>query len=138
MWHGPSLSDLIGDVTAEDAAAHPVEGAHSIWELVLHMTAWTEIVHERLAGSAKAEPTTEEDWPPVRDRSPDGWRSAVERLKDAHRILAAEVSKLDDSSLIGRVPGRDHTVLTMVHGVTEHDAYHGGQIAILKRALKRS
>src|SRR2546426_6708392 len=33
MWHGPALADLIGDVSAEQAAARPVAGAHSIWEL---------------------------------------------------------------------------------------------------------
>lgn len=137
MWHGPALADLIGDVSAEDAAAHPVAGAHSVWELVLHMTAWTEIVRQRLTNASPVEPTTEQDWPRVRDTSPEDWRAAVERLKDAHRELAADVAQLDDSRLIGRVPGRDHTVLAMVHGIVEHDAYHGGQIAILKRALQR-
>ena len=137
MWHGPSLADLLGDVSASQAEEYPIGGAHSIWELVLHVTAWTEIVRERLAGSAKAEPTAEEDWPPIVDKSAEGWRAAVERLKDAHRELAAEVAALDDSQLIGRVPGREHSVLMMMHGVVEHDAYHGGQIALLKRALER-
>ena len=137
MWHGPPLVDLVGDVTHEQAADHAIAGAHSIWELVLHVTAWTEIVRERLVGSAKGEPTPEEDWPPVRDRSADAWRGTVERMKEAHRELAADVAKLDDSQLIGRVPGKDHSVLVMLHGVVEHDAYHGGQIAVLKRALER-
>ena len=135
-WHGPPLADLLTDVTAEQAAEHPIAGAHSIWELVLHATAWTEIARERLAGSAKGDPTPEEDWPPVPDRSADAWRTALERLKEAHRELAHEVSRMDDSTLIGRVPGKDHSVLTMMHGIIEHDAYHGGQIAILKRALE--
>lgn len=137
MWHGPSLMDLVGDVSAAQAAERPIAGAHSIWELVLHMTAWTEITRERLVGSAKADPTPEEDWPPLNDRSPEAWRATVERMKDAHRELAADVAKLGDSDLIGRVPGKDHAVLTMVHGVVEHDAYHGGQIAILKKALAK-
>ena len=135
MWHGPALADLLDGVTAEQAAARPIAGAHTIWELVLHATAWTEIARERLAGSAKADPTPEEDWPPVADTSPDAWRAAIERLKEGHRELAAEVARMDDSTLIGRVPGKDHSVLVMMHGIIEHDAYHGGQIAILKRAL---
>ena len=134
-WHGPSLRDLLAGVSATQAAARPIAGAHTIWELVLHATAWTEIARERLAGSAKGDPTPEEDWPPVRDTSADAWRSALERLKEAHRELAAEVARMDDSTLIGRVPGKDHSVLVMMHGIIEHDAYHGGQIAILKRAL---
>jgi uncharacterized damage-inducible protein DinB len=135
MWHGPALADLLDGVTAEQAAARPIAGAHTIWELVLHATAWTEIARERLAGSAKADPTPDEDWPPVADTSPDARRAAIERLKEGHRELAAEVARMDDSTLIGRVPGKDHSVLVMMHGIIEHDAYHGGQIAILKRAL---
>lgn len=135
MWHGPALSDLLDGVTAEQAAARPIPGAHSIWELVLHATAWAEIARERLVGSAKGDPTPEEDWPAVQDASPDAWRTVVERLKEAHRELAADAARMDDSALIGRVPGKDHSVLVMMHGIIEHDAYHGGQIAILKRAL---
>ena len=135
MWHGPALTDLLEDVNAQQAAARPIAGAHSIWELVLHITAWTEIVRERLAGSAKGDPTPEEDWPPVQDTSPDAWRAVVERLKEAHRELAAITAQMDDSMLIGRVPGKDHSVLVMMHGIIEHDAYHGGQIAVLKRAV---
>ena len=135
MWHGPALADLLDGVTADQAAARPVPGAHTIWELVLHATAWTEIARARLVGSAKGDPTPEEDWPVVQDTSPDAWRAAIERLKEAHRELAEDAARLDDSSLIGRVPGKDHSVLVMLHGIIEHDAYHGGQIAILKRAL---
>jgi uncharacterized damage-inducible protein DinB len=138
MWHGPSLMDLVGDVGANDAAAHPVTSAHSIWELVLHITAWTEIVRQRLVSTTAVEATPEEDWPSVKDRSGEAWRDTVERMKAAHRELAADVAALDDSRLIGRVPGREHNILAMIHGVVEHDAYHGGQIAILKRALTKS
>jgi uncharacterized damage-inducible protein DinB len=140
VWHGPSLSDLIGDVTAEQAAQHPVAGGHSIWELVLHMTAWTEIVRQRLVSTTAIEATPEQDWPAARggEQSAEEWRAAVQRLKDAHRELAADVALLDDSKLIGRVAGREHSVLAMVHGIIEHDAYHGGQIALLKRAMGRN
>lgn len=135
MWHGPALADLLDGVTAEHAAARPVPGAHTIWELVLHLTLWTEIARDRLAGSPNGEPAPGDDWPPVTDQSADAWRAAIERLKEAHRELAAETARLDDARLLARVPGKDHTVITMFHGIIEHDAYHGGQIAILKRAL---
>ena len=138
LWHGPCLADLLGDVPAADAAAHPVEGAHSIWELVHHLVAWTDIVRERLTPGGPAQPTPEQDWPPVRDLSPEAWRAAVERLKAAHRELAEDVAALDDATMVARLSGRDHTVVAMLHGIMEHDAYHGGQIAVLKRALERT
>jgi len=137
MWHGPSLADLLGDVPAVDAAAYAVARAHSIWELVHHMASWTEIVRLRLSPAAPPEPTPEQDWSPVRDQSPEAWRAAVERLKTAHRELAEDVAALDDAVFVARLPGRDHTMIAMLHGIIEHDAYHGGQIAVLKRALER-
>ena len=135
IWHGPPLADLLDDVTVDAALAKPVAGAHSIWELVLHMTAWVEIVRRRLISGQPFDPTPEQDWPPVPGRDAEAWRTAVERLKDAHRELAADVTTLDDGRLVSRVPGRDHTVLVELHGIVEHDAYHGGQVAVLKKAL---
>lgn len=137
MWHGPSLADLLGDVSAGDAAARPVPAGHSIWELVHHITAWVEIARLRLKPNQPPDPTTEQDWPPVRDTSAEAWRAAVERLKAAHRELAEDVAALDDATMISRIPGRDHTMLAMLHGIVEHDAYHGGQIALLRRASER-
>lgn len=136
MWHGPALSELVAGVSAEEAAAHPVPGAHSIWELVLHLTAWAEIVRSRLAGTAAARVTTEEDWPAATDASPAAWKEAVSRLDDAYRAVAADAAQLDDESLAKVVTGRDHSVSAMLHGVVEHGTYHGGQIAVLKRSLE--
>ena len=73
----------------------------------------------------------------MRDPSGEAWRSAIQEMKDAHRELAEDVAQLDDARLVARVPGNDHTNVVMLHGVIEHDTYHGGQIAILKRALAR-
>ncbi len=51
-WHGPTVVALLDGMPARDAAAHVVPGAHSIWELVLHMTGWTREVQARLDGEA--------------------------------------------------------------------------------------
>lgn len=138
MWHGPALTDLLENVSAADAAARSVAGAHTIWELVHHITAWAEIARTRLGPVKPPDPTAEQDWPPVTDTSVGAWRSAVERLKASHRELAAEVAEMADDALVARLPGRDHNAIAMLHGIVEHDAYHGGQIAILTKALSRA
>ena len=134
MWHGPALIDLVGDVGADVAAARPVGGAHTIWELVLHLITWTDIVRERLQSVEPIEATPEQDWPAVREPSADAWRDAVERLKEAKRLLADDVRHLPDSRFEEPVPGRDYSVAVMLQGVVDHDSYHGGQIAVLKKA----
>ena len=39
-WHGSPLSKLVSDVSADQAFARPLQSAHTIWELVLHIDAW--------------------------------------------------------------------------------------------------
>lgn len=138
MWHGPSLRELLADVTLEEANARPIAGAHSIGELVAHIIAWVEIPHERLRGGGKAAPDPAEDWPPVGRLDATAWRALLDRLEAVHRALAAAVRDLRDAELDAMMPGRDHTLGDMLHGVVAHGTYHGGQVAILKRALRGS
>lgn len=132
-WHGPSIRELLADVTADKAAAKPVAGAHSIWEIVLHIAAWERAVRRRLEGES-LELSAEEDWPPVTDTSETAWREALTMLENRHGELGGAISLLTDSQLKDIVPGTGYSVYFMLHGVIQHDLYHAGQIALLKRA----
>jgi uncharacterized damage-inducible protein DinB len=136
MWHGPALDDLLSGVTATSASTRPIEGAHTIWELVLHIAAWAEIVRSRLSMERTPEPTEIENFPPVPSPAVDNWHRDVERLKRAYADLARATSNVDDAMLEREVPGRGYSVREMLHGAIEHGTYHGGQIAVLKRALQ--
>ena len=133
MWHGPALTEVLGGVDAKRARTRPVAGAHSIWEIVLHVTAWADIARQRIQGEATGDPTPEQDWPPVSDADAD-WPRAVERLHESHRLLAADSRVLGDEQLDALVPGLEYTIHVLLHGIVEHGTYHGGQIALLKRA----
>jgi uncharacterized damage-inducible protein DinB len=140
-WYGPSRHSLLEGLSPEEAAAHPIAGAHSIWELVLHMTAWTGEVSRRIGGAEPATPP-EGDWPAVGKVAQESWSAALKRLDAAHEELLAQVAKLDAVRLDSRVGtstvpslGTGVSVAGMIAGLGEHDAYHCGQIALLKRAL---
>lgn len=140
-WHGPSLRAILADLTAADAAARPVPGAHSILELVLHITGWKEEVVRRLQGESAGTPP-QGDWPPVPADLERGWGEALAALTRAHEALVAEVRRLGDAGLehstrdsrpgVATPPTRWQTAI----GILQHDVYHGGQIALLKRALR--
>ena len=134
MWHGPALAHVLQAVTHDRAAIRPIAGAHSIWEIVLHVSVWAEIARARLKGQATGDPAPEEDWPPIPSTSLDDWRIAVERLGFSHRLLAADVREMDDQQLDALVPGLEYSVSVLLHGVVEHGTYHGGQIMMLSRA----
>ena len=140
-WHGASLEENLRGLTPEQAAARPVPGAHSIWELVLHLTAWAGEVTRRLGGAEPAEPA-EGDWPAVGAVSPKAWAEALERLRRTHAALTDAVRRLPVERWTERVGGeRDAplgtgvTYWAMLEGLLQHDAYHGGQIGLLRKAL---
>jgi len=134
-WHGSSLRELLADVSAEQAASRPLDGAHSIWEIVLHIAAWQGFVTRALGGEPMPSNLPEEEnWPPVEDTGEAAWRGAAESLGDGNKRLRDAVRKLGEEDLDGIVAGRDYSVYFMLHGVIQHSAYHAGQIALLKRA----
>lgn len=138
MWHGPALANVLDGVTHEHAAARPIPNAHSVWEIVQHVTAWAEIARDRLKGQRTGDPPPEEDWPTVGPIAPDAWQAAIERLGASHRLLADDVCQLTDAALDASVTGLEYTVSVLLHGIVEHGAYHGGQIALLQKALSGS
>jgi len=136
-WHGSGLAEILADVTAVQAASRPIPNAHSIWELVLHLTGWTREVTRRLEGADAGVPA-EGDWPAVGVVSPSNWDSAKHALAEAHRELARAVSRASGERLAAPVSGKGEgaeTYQEMLHGLTQHDAYHGGQISLLKKAM---
>jgi uncharacterized damage-inducible protein DinB len=136
MWHGPALNELLEGVTYEQAAARPIAGAHTIWELVLHITAWSDIARDRLHHKSLGTQPNEVDWPPTPTPTEIAWTQARARLTASHQTLAKEAAKLTSDELRAIVPvdGPQYPVWTLLHGVVEHGTYHGGQIALLKRA----
>ena len=133
-WHGPSLMELLADVNAKTAASRPIAGAHTIWELTLHIQAWEEVIRRRLGGEALTL-SDAENFPNISDNSEAAWKKALEELKSTHNALLATVRGMSDDRLMETVPGKQYNVYTMLHGATQHAIYHGGQIVILKRAL---
>lgn len=135
-WHGPSLRELLDGVTADQAAAHPIPGAHSIWELVNHIIAWEQISQQRLEGKAMKHPADDVNFPPVNDTSEPAWQKTLEQLAASNQLLRDAVKLFDDSRLDDLVPEANYSNYFMLHGVIQHDLYHAGQIALLKKAVQ--
>ncbi len=131
-WSGPSLLETLDGVDAATAVRRPLASAHTIWELVLHVAAWEDIVRRRL-GDERVEVTPEMDWPPVADTSPAAWGAALGRLRAGHAALRVAVRALDAASLDQLPRGSTVTRYVLAHGAAQHDLYHAGQIALLRK-----
>jgi uncharacterized damage-inducible protein DinB len=134
-WHGPSLRELLDGVMAEQAAARPIPNAHTIWELVNHVIAWEKITRRRLEGETIVEIPDEINFPPVNDPSEAAWQAALQSLEASNRDLREAIKRIDDAKLNETVPATNYSNYFMLHGVVQHDLYHAGQIALLKKAL---
>lgn len=141
-WYGTPLLKILAGVTAAQATAQPVAGLYSIWQIVLHIAAWEGAVLERLAGKPARLPA-EGDWPEITDTSETGWQNALALLAQRHDDLMKAMATLTDDDLkrvIG--PERDPatgsgvSVYYTLHGVIQHNIYHTGQIAVLKKATQ--
>ena len=137
-WHGDSLVEILADVDAKTAAAHTIKNAHSIWELVLHIAAWDGSVLKRAGGSA-GKVSSKQNFPLIKDKSEAAWREAVQHTITVHYELVKAVAAFPDSRLMERVPGKTakhHTFFYNFSGIVQHELYHAGQIALLKKAVK--
>ena len=135
-WHGDSVLELLAEVNSATAAARPIKNAHTIWELVLHIAAWDDAVRRRTSGTAVTL-TDEQNFPPVKDASEAAWRKAVEDVKQVHNELVKAVAAFPDSRLQEQVPGKSQNYYNfyyMFSGIVQHELYHAGQIALLKKA----
>ena len=135
-WHGPSVLEALKDVTPQVAHAHPMSGVHSIWELVLHLSGTYRIVLRRLQGE-DAQLTPAEDWPAVPSPTASAWAEAVGALQELNEQVRDAIRRFDPGQLDQPfTPGGAYTAYTQFIGITQHDLYHAGQIAILKKAWR--
>ena len=138
-WHGDPVVTILQRIPFARANAQPPAKAHSIREIVRHMTAWTNEVRRRLNGSPAAVPK-EGDWPKASGRTPGAWADEIDALIGAHNALVHELQKFTDADLSeptrdprNRETGAGVTRYVLLHGLAQHHAYHAGQIALLAK-----
>ena len=136
-WYGDSLREILDKVSAQQAQARPLANAHSIWELVVHVTAWVMLTEEAVQGKpipAWSTMPKEQDWPLVADTGEHAWKEAVTTFFASHLRLVQAIKACSDDRLEATVPGRTYNFYHLFQGMIQHAVYHGGQIALLKKA----
>jgi uncharacterized damage-inducible protein DinB len=132
-WHGPSVMEVLADVDATVASSHPIPGAHSIWELVLHLVATQAVLLRRVRGET-AGLKTEEFWPAVPPASESAWAETVARLGQQEAELRQAIAAFPEERLEERLMAEGSSAYNNFHGHVQHNAYHAGQISLLKKA----
>lgn len=143
-WFGPSLAEILAGVDAERATQRVDGVPYSIWELVSHVAVWARYAAYRLDGGVPRE-LDELDWPPIPDVGEGAWATARDDTSDACEHAARALAALSDEALdvVDRdtptdAAGDPVTLRRIVSGLSQHVAYHAGQIALIKRILASS
>jgi len=132
-WQGPALAELLDGLDAAAANRRPLAGGHTIHEIAGHVAFWLATTSRRIEAGAGSAEESAADWPQV-DASEATWRTTLATLEAAHRRLHSLVAGLDDARLDDPVAGSDPTVRGLLLGILQHNAYHAGQMALLRPA----
>jgi uncharacterized damage-inducible protein DinB len=130
-YYGPSIVGTLAHVTADVATRKPLWSAHSIWELVAHLTAELDYARAVIEGTAGPWVEGETTWPAITDTSGAAWQKAVQDLTRANRAFVRAVERLDDAILDQQPIHVRGPFYVMLHGTMQHSIYHSGQISLL-------
>ena len=138
-WHGNHVMQTLNNVMPENAFQHFIPNAHSIAEIALHLTSWTEEVSSRLNGNLAVEPAMG-DWPPVHYQTAQGWEKIIFNFKVANEELIRVCENIDANQWDEKTNdernlplGSGVTKAELLNGLIQHHAYHSGQIALLSK-----
>ena len=133
-WHGDPVWKILEDLTPEQAAMYGRANAHNIWELVSHMTFWETEVCRRLKHLPARSPD-KLNFPTTPEVTAENWNKTLRDFRQSNDDFRSAVAELDDAKLDRPLPGRDKAAYVEVHGVIQHNLYHAGQIALLRKVV---
>ena len=131
-WYGPSLAELLAQISPELATTPPVPGSHSISELLQHLLLW----NERIRNTSDTNPLPA--WQPEKEwaEPPIPWNELVSRWTQSRELLEEKIRNFPVADLAKQVPGRNYSYETMFQGIVEPAIYHSGQIAMALSMLR--
>jgi uncharacterized damage-inducible protein DinB len=137
-WFGRNAKQLLAEVD-EAMAFEKLASQHSIVELVWHMVTWKAFAINRLRKdtSKPLQAFEAEDWRNLDHNDKSLWPQGLQLLRQTHNELVEVVQQQKDEILVEKVAERDYTYRKLLNGVLQHDIYHLGQIALLKKVLEK-
>ena len=132
-WHGPALMELLSGVDRRLAQWRPGPATHSIAELVGHLAYWLGDTERQVVGAERPQGPLGSDWGPAELASEASWQAICAALEEAHGRLWTAVQQLEEARLDEVRSGSDTTLRGLLLGILQHNAYHAGQIALLRK-----
>ena len=113
------------------AAKTITAGGNSIWQLTSHIIYWRTTVVNRLTGSDNPPPF--KDFLLPGELSEASWKQTLHDFEAAYHSLRNAVHNIKDEQLDKPTIRKEQTFYQLIMGCLQHDAYHLGQMMLLKK-----
>jgi uncharacterized damage-inducible protein DinB len=134
-WHGDPIWQVLDGISAQRAILRPIASAHSIWEIVGHMTFWEDVAARRLAG-LRAGLEEDRNFPPAPlDATEVNWQKALAQFRASNQAFREALQKLNPARVDELSAAGEQSFYNEAHGLIEHHVYHAGQIALLAKVV---
>ena len=133
-WFGRPVFNILNEIHPALVYSKPNEDAHSVIELVYHMNTWAEFTLMRLEKNPDHEVDESDalDWRMI-DPLQHTWSRALTELRTYHDRIVEILEQKDDAFLSEKVDFREYNFRFLLNGLIQHDIYHLGQIAYVKK-----
>ena len=131
-WIGNNFKEALHDVNAAMAAKKISGATNTIWELTAHITYWRTRVVNRLTGSDNPPPFL--DFLLPGELNDLNWRQTLHDFESAYHLLRNAIHNFNVDHLERPSPKEGQTFYQLILGCLQHDAYHLGQIILIKKA----
>src|SRR5438876_8082960 len=135
-WFGRSVYSLLEEIDTSKIYTKPDENSHSLADLLYHLLTWAEFTLKSLerAGEEEIRAIEKLDWRKI-DPAIHSWEKGLNELKSVHEKIILVLKDKDDEFLSEKVEYRKYNFRVLLNGLIEHNIYHLGQIAYVKKLL---
>ncbi|HEY6062446.1 MAG TPA: DinB family protein [Chitinophagaceae bacterium] len=135
-WFGRALYPIMEEVDASKVYTKPKGTEHSLIELLYHMITWATFCLLQLKNSSPEElkETESLDWREL-DPKTHTWKNGMTAFKEIHKEIVSFLETKNDELLSQMVKGRKFNYRFMLNGLIQHNIYHLGQVAYVKKLL---
>jgi len=135
-WYGRPVYAILREVDSSIAYKKPTVDSHSLIELLYHMLTWAEFTLKRIEKDDINDLAAFEklDWREI-DLQIHDWDEGLAAFIATNQQIIALLHTKDDSFLNETVDYRQYDFRYLLNGIIQHNIYHLGQIAYLKKLL---
>ena len=135
-WFGRAVYILLDEIDETKVSVKPNDSEHSLIELLWHMNTWAGFTLANLENKSSQElkAIEENDWRTI-DPVKHSWKNGLKELKSIHKRISDILNSKEDLFLKDMVPNRQYNFRFMLNGLIQHNIYHAGQVAYLKKLL---